>query len=175
MSTHPQAASNLSSPPSPPLAEQVTLAMRVQQARQARNLTREALAELADIHFDLLEEIEESKLTFLSHVQRSRLARALKLETDQLRVLERWVPQHTAPHADDTTLAEHRYDNSPFLKRLPIHEMLRHPEGFWPCPSCGAALQTHSFPRETLEGIPLLEVKIRCSQCLFSHREEVSV
>jgi hypothetical protein len=125
------------------------------------------LAEKAGMPLAVLEQIEEGRLNFLSHTQRSRLARVLKITPREIRATE-IAPPIYQPH--DVKLesisgeAIAHFNNG---KRLPLREMERNPEGFWPCPACGAGLRTHSSVREDLQHFSWLAYRVRCVECLF--------
>ncbi|XVJ51074.1 MAG: helix-turn-helix transcriptional regulator [Vampirovibrio sp.] len=150
-----------------------TLATFIQQRRLARSLNLAQVAEKSGIALGILEQLEEGRLLFLSVMNRGRLARVLKCVPQELKQYER-----EAPHVQTGAVAlEHvNVHHIAFFnngKRLPLKEMERHPEGFWPCPDCGGELLTRTHLREDLDYQAWLVFKLRCSHCLFKLDHEV--
>jgi transcriptional regulator with XRE-family HTH domain len=149
-----------------------TLAELIQHARNARGWDIPTLAERSNVSSALIEQLEEGRLNFLSQTQRSRLANVLKLHISDLKAVEIEPPIYqlgdvTLEYITDDLIA--CFNNG---KRLALHEMERNPEGFWPCPDCGAALHTVTRDREDLKHNALVAFTIRCSECLFTLKHE---
>lgn len=147
-----------------------TLATLVQQGRALRGWSVSQLAEKTRLPQAFIEQLEEGQVLFLSHYQRGLLAKALGLETQQLKQLEHW--QHEAFSSWELpTIASLQATTGHLLfsngKTLPLKELQRHPQGFWPCPHCGAGVQTLTSLLEDHEGFVLLKTRLTCSSCLF--------
>jgi hypothetical protein len=154
----------------PPPQTQKTLAVLVQEARVAKNLTTPQLAEKARLPLSFVEQLEEGQVIFLSQYQRGLLARALGLEPLAIKQLEQWsheafstweVPELAS---QQPTTGHLLFSNG---KSLPLREMQRHPEGFWPCPHCGAAVRCLTSLLEDHEGFLVLKSRVTCTACLF--------
>jgi hypothetical protein len=147
-----------------------TLATLVQEARALKGLTTQALAEKARLPVAFIDQLEEGQVIFLSQYQRGLLAKALHLEVYQLKQLEQW--QHEAFSSWEVPeLLSHHPTTGHLLfsngKTLPLTEMQRNPEGFWPCPHCGAAVRCLTSLLEDHEGFALLKSRLTCTSCLF--------
>jgi transcriptional regulator with XRE-family HTH domain len=149
-----------------------TLANLIQNARSQRGWDVMTLAERSNISRALIEQVEEGRLNFLSQTQRSRLANVLKLHISDIKAVEIEPPIYQLGDVEleyVTTDLMACFNNG---KRLPLHEMERNPEGFWPCPDCGAGLHTVTRTREDLKHNVLLAFTIRCTECLFTLKHE---
>ncbi|MCS6267674.1 MAG: helix-turn-helix domain-containing protein [Vampirovibrio sp.] len=149
---------------------QKTLALLVQEARVAKNLTTLQLAEKARLPLSFVEQLEEGQVIFLSQYQRGLLARALSLEPMEIKRLELWSHESFSTW-EVPTLSSHHPQTGHLLftngKSLPLKEMQRHPEGFWPCPHCGASVRCLTSLLEDHEGFLVLKSRLTCTACLF--------
>ncbi len=158
-------------PPAPLSPQnQKTLATLVQEARVAKNLTTTQLAEKARLPLSFVEQLEEGQIIFLSQYQRGLLAKALSVEPIAIKRLELW--SHEAFSAWEVpTLTTQQPHTGHLLfsngKSLPLKEMQRHPEGFWPCPHCGSSVRCLTSQLEDHEGFLVLKSRITCTACLF--------
>jgi transcriptional regulator with XRE-family HTH domain len=132
----------------------ITLAQRVQQARETLSLSQAALAEAAHIPISQVQDIEAGIELFLSPAVRQKLARVLKVRPVTLKMLEKPTPPQRPPLSLE---ARDSY----------IEELLHFPDREHSCPLCGACLEVRLFQRRDLEDNLLVEVKAHCSQCLF--------
>lgn len=149
-----------------------TLATLIQTARRQRGWDTTTLAERSNIAHALIEQVEEGRLNFLSQTQRSRLANVLKLHISDIKAVEIEPPIYQLGEVvlefvtNDLVAC---FNNG---KRLPLQEMERNPEGFWPCPDCGASLHTVTRNREDLQHNAWVAFTIRCTECLFTLKHE---
>lgn len=133
-----------------------TLAGRVRFWRERRMLSPELLALKSHLPLRLIEDIESGLETFLSPATRQRLARALHIQADRIREVEK-PPQ--APLCETASLRQAGFN---------LHEaILRDPSASHPCPACGAPLNIRLFERRDLHGSPLEVIKASCVACLF--------
>jgi transcriptional regulator with XRE-family HTH domain len=144
-----------------------SLASVIQARRHALDLSLAVVAEKSGVSLALLEQLEEGRLHFMSVMNRTRLTRVLKITPAELKQYETPPPLtrmgEVVLQSVDYHLVAH-FNNG---KRLPLREMERNAEGFWPCPDCGAELTTLTHLREDLEHKAWVVFKIRCTHCLF--------
>lgn len=132
----------------------ITLARRVQSAREDRGMSQAKLAEQAFMPLQQIQDIEAGIELFLAPAVRQKLARVLKLRPQELKALETPMPAHRPALS-----AEGR-------ERF-IEEILHYPNQPYACPACNAPLVVRLFHRRDIEDNPLVEVKATCSECLF--------
>jgi hypothetical protein len=144
-----------------------SLASVLQARRNALDLPLPVVAEKSGLSIALLEQLEEGRLHFMSVMNRTRLTRVLKMTPAELKQYETPPPitltGNVVLQSVDYHLVAH-FNNG---KRLPLKEMERNAEGFWPSPDCGAELTTLTHLREDLEHKAWVVFKIRCTHCLF--------
>jgi hypothetical protein len=147
-----------------------TLALLVQESRVAKNLTTAQLAEKARLPLAFVEQLEEGQVVFMSQYQRGLLARALSLEAIEIKRLELWTHEAFSTWEVPTLTAQHPTTGHLLFSNghsLPLREMQRHPEGFWPCPHCGASVRCLTSLLEDHEGFSVLKSRLTCTACLF--------
>jgi transcriptional regulator with XRE-family HTH domain len=152
------------------LAELVDLPLsaRVQTLRAQRDITQNRLAELTALPLAFIEEVESGVERVISTTARLRLARVLRVPAS-------WLQYRDAKaHEADISVprVNRRGELLAYGKRLPLRAMQAQPDGFWPCPACGAGLFTRTFERRDLEDTPITLVKIHCPACLFQASHE---
>jgi transcriptional regulator with XRE-family HTH domain len=137
-------------PPDLPL--EPTLARRVNQLREMRNLTVRDLARLTRFTIQRIEDIEAGMESWLSATDRQRLATALAIEPNMLQEVE------TRPPAD---ASEQEIDEAALTAAiLEGARQLR-------CPRCGGKLQCSVTDALDFEGRPTRFAKAFCHQCPF--------
>jgi transcriptional regulator with XRE-family HTH domain len=149
-----------------------SLAHLIQTARNQRGWDVFTLAERSNVSHAMIEQVEEGRLNFLSQTQRSRLAQVLKLPVSEIKSVEIEPPIY---QLGDVALDYVTRDLIACFnngKRLPLLEMERNPQGFWPCPDCGAGVHTTTRTREDLQHNTLLAFTLRCTECLFTVKHE---
>lgn len=143
------------------------LSQRVIQLREQRDITQKRLAEITALPLSFIEDVEGGIERVISATQRLRLARALRVPGD-------WLLMNTPVSV--TEIAQPRVNRRGELlaygKRLPLRAMMAQPDGFWPCPQCGAGLTTRTFERRDLDETPVTLADVQCSQCLFRANHE---
>jgi hypothetical protein len=142
----------------------------VQEARVAKTLTTPQLAEKARLPLSFVEQLEEGQVVFLSQYQRGLLARALSLEPAEIKRLELWHHEAFSTWEVPELVSQQPTTGHLFFsngKSLPLREMQRHPEGFWPCPHCGANVGCLTRLLEDHEGFLVLKSRVTCTACLF--------
>jgi|GEM_PF-394197 len=149
-----------------------SLARFLQAARERMDISRETLAVKSGLSLGLVQQLEEGRLNFLSVMNRSRLARVLKMTPNEIKHHEIEPPEVLLGNVKLVTVDRNHIAFFNNHKRLALKEMDRNPDGFWPCPDCGAPLHTLSHLREDLEHNPWVAYKIRCTHCLFSLKHE---
>lgn len=135
-----------------------TLARRIAQVREFRNMTVLDLAELSNFSIKRIEELESGLETWLSSTDRQRLAKALSLEPILLKEVEQRAHQF-APipesHMLDANVAEQLAQQI-----LDGVENLR-------CPDCGSALKTNVIDGLDMDGHPTQFPKAFCVKCPY--------
>ncbi len=144
-----------------------SLASVLQARRNALDLPLPVVAEKSGLSLALLEQLEEGRLHFLSVMNRTRLTRVLKMTPTELKQYETPPPITLTGDVVLQSIDYHLVAHFNNGKRLPLKEMERNAEGFWPCPDCGAELTTLTHLREDLEHKAWVVFKIRCTHCLF--------
>lgn len=132
-----------------------TLAQLIQQLRELRGITRQRLADLAQIPVNQLEDIESGIELFLSPATRQKLARILKTAPATIQALEKQPVLSSVNNL--STEGRERY----------AEEILHFPDRPHACPVCGEVMTVRLFHRRDLEDNPILEVKAHCKNCLF--------
>jgi transcriptional regulator with XRE-family HTH domain len=149
-----------------------SLAQFLQNTRDRLDMSCENLAVKSGVSLGLIQQLEEGRLNFLSVMNRSRLARVLKITPTEIKQHEIEPPDVLLGNVKLVTVDRNHIAFFNNQKRLALKEMDRNPDGFWPCPDCGAPLDTVTHAREDLEHNPLVAYKIRCTHCLFTLKHE---
>jgi transcriptional regulator with XRE-family HTH domain len=138
-----------------------TLAQRVNQLREFRNLTVRDLAKLTRFKQQRIEDIEAGLETWLSASDRQLLAKALAVEPTLLQEVE------------NRAVAGHHLRDSHMLNKATsdqistaILEGARDLE----CPDCGGNLKCSIQNGTDIEGRPLQFAKAFCLKCPFTLR-----
>lgn len=166
----------------PPALESCSLGQRVQWARNQRGLSIEQLATQAHLESAFVQDVEAGLEPVVSKRVLLQLGRVLRIPTHWLNApfpsqpspdaASHFVPSQESqlPCIEQLALK----DIFPiYHQHLPVNAMRDNPDGFWPCPQCGAALQVRTFLREDLEGNSLTALQLDCTSCLFRLEEEL--
>ena len=128
-----------------------TLARFIQIKREELGLTQKGLAIAANVPLSIVEEVEAGKELFLAVTVRQALAKALKCEPDEIKVLEKdIVNEIVSPEIIES------------LKQLILNRA-----GGLKCPKCGALLDTRIARMYDLEDNLILHPKAHCTKCPF--------
>jgi len=129
-----------------------TLARRVQQLRDFRNMTVKDLAKISRFGVQRIEDIESGLETWLSATERQLLAKALAVEPYILQDAE------SRPPADERHLEEagHR-----------LTQAILHGARELECPNCGSTLRCSVQEALDIEGYPTRFAKAYCMKCPF--------
>lgn len=135
-----------------------TLARRIAQVREFRNMTVLDLANQSNFGVKRVEELESGLETWLSDTDRQRLAKALSIEPQLLKDVEvravetSLVPQtHMLNAVTAQRLAQDILDGVEDLK----------------CPDCGSPLKTNVIDGFDIEGHPQQFAKAFCIKCPY--------
>lgn len=128
-----------------------TLAQRVNQLREIRNMTVRDLARSARMEFQRIEDIEGGLETWLSITDRQLLSRALGVEPHVLQEVE---TRNVVPAAEQS---------SAFAQDLALRVL--NGDRDLECPNCGAKLQCSVQEALDIEGAPLRFPKAFCTKC----------
>lgn len=129
-----------------------TLAQRVLQLRDYRNMTVKDLAKLSRFPVKRIEEIEAGMETWLSASDRQLLAKALSVEPSLLQEVERRYTQLSeVPRSVMADLADDILHGARDLQ----------------CPVCGRNLRCSVQEGLDLEGRPIVLPKAFCTKCPF--------
>jgi transcriptional regulator with XRE-family HTH domain len=135
-----------------------TLARRIVQVREFRNMTARDLAELSHFSINRVEELEAGLETWLSSTDRQRLAKALSLEPNLLKEVEVRAKE-TAP------IPESKMLDAVTAERL-AQDILDGVENLR-CPDCGAPLKTNVIDGLDMDGFPTQFAKAFCVKCPY--------
>ena len=128
-----------------------TLARFIQLKREELGLTQKGLAIAANIPLSIVEEVEAGKELFLAVTVRQALAKVLKCEPDEIKVLEKDIVNDiVSPEIIES------------LKNLILNGA-----GGLKCPKCGALLDTRIARMYDLEDNLILHPKAHCTKCPF--------
>jgi transcriptional regulator with XRE-family HTH domain len=151
----------------------LSLAQRVRTLREEAHLSLEAIAHQSQLPLGYLEDIEAGLELILPVANRQRLARALRISSEWLFVpipdLLAQDPLSTGPTGQLLT-AQQAFQI--YQTRLPLETMAQNPNGFWPCPQCGKALQVRLYDRENEHGACFTLLRLDCTVCLFRLEDE---
>lgn len=128
-----------------------TLAKFIQQKRKELDITQKGLAISANISLNDIEEIEEGKTLFLSTTTRQSLAKILKCEPEEIKILEKDVSSDIVSPEIIESLKDLILNEASGLK----------------CPKCGAPLVTRIAKMYDLEDNLILHPKAHCTKCPF--------
>lgn len=128
-----------------------TLAKFIYFKREELGLTPKGLAAATNIPLSEIEEIEEGKVLFLSVTQRQALAKVLKCEPSEIKVLEKDIVENII---------------SPEIIES-LKELILNGAGGLKCPKCGAPLDTKVEKMYDLEDNLVLHPKAHCTKCPF--------
>lgn len=128
-----------------------TLARFIQLKREELGLTQKGLAIAANVPLSIVEEVEAGKELFLAVTVRQALAKVLKCEPDEIKVLEKDIVNDiVSPEIIES------------LKKLILNGA-----GGLKCPKCGALLDTRIARMYDLEDNLILHPKAHCTKCPF--------
>lgn len=141
----------------PSLALAPTLARRVNQLREARDLTVRQLAKMARFECRRVEDIEAGLETWLSAADRQMLAQALAIDARLLQEVETRVRPDSVPEsaaASGSVAAD-------------LSERILAGQRELCCPDCGSPLKASVQEGFDIEGAPLRLAKAYCTRCPF--------
>ena len=128
-----------------------TLARFIQLKREELGLTQKGLAIAANVPLSIVEEVEAGKELFLAVTVRQALAKVLKCEPYEIKVLEKDIVNDiVSPEIIES------------LKKLILNGA-----GGLKCPKCGALLDTRIARMYDLEDNLILHPKAHCTKCPF--------
>ena len=128
-----------------------TLARFIQIKREEIGLTQKGLAIAANVPLEIIEEVEAGKELFLAVTVRQVIAKVLKCEPDEIKVLEKDIASYiVSPEIIES------------LKQLILNGA-----GGLKCPKCGAPLDTRIARMYDLEDNLVLHPKAHCTKCPF--------
>jgi transcriptional regulator with XRE-family HTH domain len=135
-----------------------TLATRVFQLREFRNMTAKDLAKSARFNVERIEDIEGGIETWLSAPDRQLLARALAVEPSLLQEVEtRIVAGHQQSDSEHIGVATNAQ----------IAESILNGARELGCPSCGSTLKCSIQEGVDMDGLPSRSAKAFCIKCPF--------
>lgn len=129
-----------------------TLAQRVQQLRDFRNITAKDLGKISRLGQQRIEDIEAGMETWLSTTERQLLAKALAVEPYIIQDAE------SRPPADDSHLEDAAYR---------LTQAILHGDRELECPNCGGTLRCSVQEAFDMEGNPTRFAKAYCTKCPF--------
>ena len=139
--------------PLPPnLALEKTLARRINQLREARNLTMLDLSRMTKMPLERVEDLESGIESWLSATDRQRIATALSVEPKLLQEVELRPPAKDVAPGDTSHVLTAAILNG-------AREMQ--------CPQCGGQLKCSVQEALDLDGNPTQFAKAFCMQCPF--------
>ncbi|MBO8430411.1 helix-turn-helix domain-containing protein [Spirochaetes bacterium] len=128
-----------------------TLAQFVQKRRDELGLSPKGLAARCNLDVNLIEEIEAGRELFLPTTIRQNLAKGLKCNPAEIKVLEKdFNGELVSPEIIES-----------------LKELILNGAGGLKCPQCGAALVTKVARMYDLEDNLVLHPKAHCSKCFF--------
>lgn len=128
-----------------------TLARFIQNKREELGLTQKGLALAANIPIETVEEVEAGKELFLPVTIRQALAKVLKCEPHEIKILEKDITSNII---------------SPEIIES-LKELILKGAGGLKCPKCGAPLDTRIAKMYDLEDNLILHPKAHCTKCPF--------
>ena len=128
-----------------------TLAQFVQKRRDELGLSPKGLAARCNLDVNLIEEIEAGRELFLPTTIRQNLAKGLKCNPAEIKVLEKdFNGELVSPEIIES-----------------LKELILNGAGGLKCPQCGDALVTKVARMYDLEDNLVLHPKAHCSKCFF--------
>lgn len=128
-----------------------TLAKFIQNKRKDLGLSINALANMANVSKTEIEEIEEGRQLFMSVTTRQALAKVLKCEPSEIKILEKDIV--------DSIISPEIIES--------LKELILNGAGGLKCPKCGASLVTKVERMYDLEDNLVLHPKAHCTKCPF--------
>ncbi|MBP3820234.1 hypothetical protein J6G99_01150 [bacterium] len=128
-----------------------TLAKFVSQKREELGLTAKGLSIASNIPLSEIEEIEEGRVLFMAVTTRQALAKVLKCEPSEIKILEKDISSEII---------------SPEIIES-LKELIINGAGGLKCPKCGAPLVTRVAKLYDLEDNLILHPKAHCTKCPF--------
>ena len=128
-----------------------TLAKFVSQKREELGLTAKGLSIASNIPLSEIEEIEEGRVLFMAVTTRQALAKVLKCEPSEIKILEKDISSEII---------------SPEIIES-LKELIINGAGGLKCPKCGAPLVTRVAKLYDLEDNLILHPKAHCTKCSF--------
>ena len=135
-----------------------TLARRIVQVREFRNMTVLDLALLANFSIKRVEDLESGLETWLSSTDRQRLAKALSVEPTLLKEVEQ-------RHSEIAPLPESHMLDAETAEKL-SRDILDGVENL-KCPDCGSPLKTNVIDGFDMDGFPTQFAKAFCVKCPY--------
>jgi transcriptional regulator with XRE-family HTH domain len=136
-----------------------TLAQRVQQLREFRNMTELDVAKQSRFGLKRIEDLEQGVETWLSAPDRQLLANALSVEPGLLQEVEtRSIAGHHAGR--ESHMLNH-------ATSAQLSESILHGARDLECPDCGATLKCSIQEAIDMEGYPTKSAKAFCLKCPF--------
>lgn len=133
-----------------------TLAKFISTIRENSGYSQKGLADRANLDLNIIESIESGQDLFLSTSVRQKLAKALKIDSIQIKTLEK-EPQVVKTIDQD------------YIEELKLRIVEGQLEGNI-CPSCRSELICKTVEMYDLENNPTKAPKARCSSCYFQIR-----
>jgi transcriptional regulator with XRE-family HTH domain len=134
-----------------------TLARRLLQLREFRNMTVLDLAKLSRLGTDRIDDIEQGLETWLSTTDRQVLARALVVDPRLLQEVEKRAVIET----------DYRNEESILLSQKQLIEAILNGARDLECPNCGGTLKCSIQDALDIEGQPIAFPKAFCVKCPF--------
>ncbi|HEY9793374.1 MAG TPA: helix-turn-helix transcriptional regulator [Candidatus Obscuribacterales bacterium] len=128
-----------------------TLARRVNQLRELRNLTVKDLSKMTRFTLERVEDIEAGLESWLSATDRQRLAAALAIEPVLLQEVETRPKQGEKGEVENEAIIDAILNGARQLQ----------------CPQCGGQLQCSLQDALDLDGNPTRFAKAYCTKCPF--------
>lgn len=131
---------------------QKTLAQFISETREQEGYSQSGLAKRANLKIEVVENIEAGQELFLATTVRQKIAKALKLDTKDIKVYEKQFKE-TEPSKEtiESIKQEILSGNLENLK----------------CPKCNSNLIARVAEMYDLEDILIKHPKARCSKCPF--------
>ena len=128
-----------------------TLAKFIHSKREELGYSVKGLSMASNIPQKEIEELEEGRELFMSVTTRQALAKVLKCEPQEIKVLEKDI--------SDSVISPEIIES--------LKELILNGAGGLKCPKCGAALITKIEKMYDLEDNLVLHPKAHCSKCPF--------
>ncbi|MBY0551771.1 MAG: hypothetical protein K2W95_31095 [Candidatus Obscuribacterales bacterium] len=132
-----------------------TLARRVFQIREFRNMTRKDLSRYSRLKEEKIEDIEAGVETWLSVVERQLLAKALSIEPILLQEVE------TRPNLGAETM---------YALEIELGKKILEGKTVLECPKCGGTLNCRVEQGYDIQGNVIKMAKAYCTSCAYTLR-----